>query len=65
MKNVDEEWKRGLRGFRIIGNDQVGYYVRACGNHRLLSDYDNPLKTLEDARNWLTYYYPGAIITTY
>jgi len=64
MKNVDEEWTRGHRGFRIIGNDLVGYHVRACGNHRTLSDADNPLKTLEDARNWLTYYYPGAIIYT-
>jgi hypothetical protein len=60
MINVDEEWARGPRGFRILGNQEQGYFVKACGNHRVLSDYDIPLKTLEEARNWLTYFYPGA-----
>jgi len=64
LNNVDEEWFRRDRSFRIIGNDQVGYHVRACGNHRALSDRDTPLKTLQDARNWLTEYYPGVIIHT-
>jgi hypothetical protein len=59
MINVDEEWVRGPRGFRILGNDDYGYVVRACGNHKNLSDPDSPLKTLEEARNWLTYFYPG------
>ena len=60
--NIDEEWYRRDRSFRIIGNDQVGYHVRACGNHRVLSDPDEPIKTLEAARIWLTTYYPGAIL---
>jgi hypothetical protein len=64
LNNVDEEWFRRDRSFRIIGNDQVGYHVRACGNHRVLSDREEPLKTLQDARNWLTEYYPGVIIHT-
>jgi hypothetical protein len=64
LNNVDEEWYRRDRSFRIIGNDCVGYHVRACGNHRVLSDKDEPLTTLQDARNWLTEYYPGVIIHT-
>jgi len=60
--NTDEEWHRWDRSFRIIGNPEVGYYVKACGNHRVLSDRDQPIKTLELARIWLTTYYPGSIL---
>jgi hypothetical protein len=62
--NTDEEWYRRDRSFRIIGNQEVGYHVRACGNHRVLSDRFE-LKTLQEARNWLTEYYPGTILYTH
>lgn len=57
---MHEEWLQGRRGFYICGRE--GYYaVKACGNNRILA---RDLQTLEDARNWLTEYYPGAIIQT-
>ena len=63
--NVDEEWYRRDRSFRIVGNDQIGYFVKACGNHRCLSDRDDPLKTLQETRIWLTDFYPGVILHAY
>lgn len=64
MATVNEEWYRRDRSFLIRGNDRVGYHVRACGNNRVLSNRDEQFKTLQDARNWLTEYYPGVIIHT-
>lgn len=52
---MHEEWVRGHRGFYIAG--KLGcYFVKACGNNRIL---ERDLETLEDARIWLTTYYPG------
>lgn len=59
---IVESYTRGDRGFNIIGDDQVGFHIRASGNHRVLSGVENPLKTLQDAKDWLTYYYPGVML---
>ncbi len=59
---IVESYTRGSRGFNIIGDKHVGFHIRAAGNHRVLSDVEKPLKTLENARDWLTYYYPGVML---
>jgi hypothetical protein len=59
---IVESYTRGPRGFNIIGDEQVGFHIRATGNHRVLSGVDKPLKTLEIARDWLTHYYPGVML---
>ena len=53
-----EEWKRGQRGFYIVGMPG-NYTIKCCGNHRVL---ERDLPTLNDARTWLTTYYPGSFI---
>ena len=50
-----EEYRYGSRGIIIIG-DAGRYVVRACGNHKVLSD---EFSTVEEARAWLYNYYPG------
>ena len=59
---IVESYIRGDRGFNIIGDDQVGFHIRASGNHRVLSDVEKPLETLQDAKDWLKYYYPGVML---
>lgn len=55
-----EEYRWGRKGLYIVGIPG-NYAVKTCGNNRIL---ERDLKTLEDARIWLTTYYPGVILYT-
>jgi hypothetical protein len=55
-----EEYRWGRKGLYIAGIPG-NYFVKACGNNRILA---RDLKTIEDARIWLTTYYPGVKLYT-
>ena len=45
----------GISSILILSSKFISHWaMRACGNHHVLSDKDEPLITLQDARNWLT-----------
>lgn len=63
MNTVHEEYSRSYQRFYIRGNDDYGYIVRSGGNNMLLSK-GFELNTIEEARDWLTTYYPGVKLYT-